>query len=476
MADYIRRADQVIPLSMEQTIELARLMKRPSGVRRFVHYVEINTADGPLNFGKVIKPFQYDMIDLFQNSDRSILLASRQMSKCVKGNTMITVKNDKTGDEMEITIEEFHELKHTKQSNNNKKKFIEQLKVDGWSVKSDTGYDKISHSNKTIEYKVWNIVTENHSLQCADNHIVFDETYTEIFVKDLQPCTRILTESGIEEIMMVEETEESVSMYDLTVESQNHRYYTNGILSHNTTLGALYLLYEACFPPAKGDILIVAHKQGHAMEVLKRMKDMYYSMPLWMKPGLKKNNETSIEFDNGMRVIAEATTANAARGKSLKFVYVDEMAFIPNRVQNEFMAGTAPALSATRGKMIVTSTPNGSRDLFAKLWFGSGMEWDKKEYTYVRKNKAKNLFTPLFIPYWIDPSKNNDEWIEREKKTLDDPIKWRVEFECLDKETMVDVYDEVEDVYKTISLDEMFKTLARDEIESKVIISPQDEN
>lgn len=48
---------------------------------------------------------------------------------------------------------------------------------------------------------------------------------------------------------------------------------------------------------------------------------MYYSMPMWMKPGMVKNNETSIEFDNGMRVIAEATTANAARGKSLKFVY-----------------------------------------------------------------------------------------------------------------------------------------------------------
>ena len=35
---------------------------------------------------------------------------SRQMSKCVVGNTMITVRNDKTGEEMELTIEEFHEL------------------------------------------------------------------------------------------------------------------------------------------------------------------------------------------------------------------------------------------------------------------------------------------------------------------------------------------------------------------------------
>jgi hypothetical protein len=44
MADYIRRADQVIPLTLEQTMEMARLMKRPTGIRRFVHYVEIGTA------------------------------------------------------------------------------------------------------------------------------------------------------------------------------------------------------------------------------------------------------------------------------------------------------------------------------------------------------------------------------------------------------------------------------------------------
>ena len=43
-ASYIRRADQKISLTMEQTMEMARLMKRPTGVRRFIHYIDINTA------------------------------------------------------------------------------------------------------------------------------------------------------------------------------------------------------------------------------------------------------------------------------------------------------------------------------------------------------------------------------------------------------------------------------------------------
>ena len=202
-----------------------------------------------------------------------------------------------------------------------KKKFIEQLEIDGWSVKTDTGFEKIVSSNKTIDYQIWKLETTSHILECADNHIVFDSGYNEVFVKDLKIGYVIMTESGPEKVISIKETNKSVPMFDLSVESENHRYYTNGILSHNTTIGAYYLLYEACFPASKGDILIVAHKQAHSMEVLKRLKDMYYSMPLWLKPGMVKNNETSIEFDNGMRIIAEATTSNAARGKSLKFVY-----------------------------------------------------------------------------------------------------------------------------------------------------------
>lgn len=192
-----------------------------------------------------------------------------------------------------------------------RKKFIEELSVDGWSVKTDTGYEKISQSNKTVEYQIWKLETESHYLECADNHIVFDTGYNEKFVKDVKVGHVIMTESGPEKVISVKETNEKVPMFDLSVDSENHRYYTNGILSHNTTIGAFYLLYEACFPKSKGDILIVAHKQGHAMEVLKRIKDMYYSLPMWMKPGMVKNNETSVEFDNGMRIIAEATTANA---------------------------------------------------------------------------------------------------------------------------------------------------------------------
>ena len=169
-----------------------------------------------------------------------------------------------------------------------KMKFIESLSVDGWSVKTDKGYQCISQSNKTIKYTIWKIFTENHCLECADNHIVFKDDYSEVFVKDLKIDDSIITKYGSEVVKLVTKTNDTESMFDLSVESDEHRYYTNDILSHNTTIGSFYLLYEACFPEAPGDILLVAHKQAHSQEVLKRMKDMYYSMPMWMKPGRNK--------------------------------------------------------------------------------------------------------------------------------------------------------------------------------------------
>lgn len=181
-------------------------------------------------------------------------------------------------------------------------KFIEQLAVDGWSVKTDTGFEKITGSNKTIDYQVWEVITEKHRLRCADDHILFGSDYSEKFVKDLNVNDSVITDDGPESVISVIDTLQDEPMYDLSIAHDNHRYYTNGFLSHNTTIGAFYLLYEACFPAAKGDILIVAHKQAHAIEVLKRLRDMYFSLPLWLKPGLVTNNVTSVEFDNGMRI------------------------------------------------------------------------------------------------------------------------------------------------------------------------------
>jgi hypothetical protein len=96
----------------------------------------------------------------------------------------------------------------------------------------------------------------------------------------------------------------------------SHLYMTNGILSHNTTTASGYLLWRAMFVE-DSKILIAANKQAGAYEVMSRIKYAYEECPDYIKDGVKKFNEGTIEFQNGSKIEAVATTADAARGKSL---------------------------------------------------------------------------------------------------------------------------------------------------------------
>lgn len=114
------------------------------------------------------------------------------------------------------------------------KKFVEVIETDEWEVETDTGWHDIKRIGKTIPYKVWKIATSNYELECADDHIVFLSNLKEIYTKDLKVGDEIMTQNGPEKLIIVEETDRIENMYDLEVDHEDHRYWTSGILSHNT--------------------------------------------------------------------------------------------------------------------------------------------------------------------------------------------------------------------------------------------------
>jgi archaellum biogenesis ATPase FlaH len=136
------------------------------------------------------------------------------------------------------------------------RKFVENFDVSNWEVETDTGWVDIEKSNKTIEYDVWRLETEDGRwLECADNHIVFIPHQSkmvkttpamvngseEVFVKDLEEGDEIIVSSDnkygfdIDVVKSVTKLDRKEHMYDLTVGGE-HTYFTNGILSHNTLI------------------------------------------------------------------------------------------------------------------------------------------------------------------------------------------------------------------------------------------------
>jgi phage terminase large subunit-like protein len=136
-----------------------------------------------------------------------------------------------------------------------------------------------------------------------------------------------------------------------------------------TTVVAMYMLWFALFHRSK--VCVIASKtMKHATEIMSRVKYAYEELPNWIKAGCKYYNRTSIEFDNGSKIECEATSEKTGRGNSPSILFVDEIAFINRKIQEEMWASLTPSLS-TGGKFILTSTPNGDTDLFASLWRGA---------------------------------------------------------------------------------------------------------
>lgn len=118
------------------------------------------------------------------------------------------------------------------------RKFTNTYEITDFEVETDTGYAEIVALHETIPYLKYILKTKKgYELECADDHILFDENLNEKFAKDFRIGDKIYTIDGIDEILYIENTEVEETMYDLELcENSNHRYYTNGILSHNTLL------------------------------------------------------------------------------------------------------------------------------------------------------------------------------------------------------------------------------------------------
>jgi len=293
------------------------------------------------------------------------------------------------------------------------RKFIETFDVSEWEVECEDGYVDVLSSNKTITYEIYRIECENGlSLECADNHILIDENHDEIFSKDSLGYN-ILTKYGTSKVISVEATGAYENMYDLSVDSKEHTYYTNDILSHNTTTSVAYILWYTLFQDHK-NVAILANKSSTARGILSRYQMMYENLPKWMQQGVVNWNKGDVELENNSRIFTAATTAAGIRSQSVNLLYIDEAAIIPNTVADQFFTSVYPVVSAGQTtKIIITSTPLGYNH-FWKFWNDA--------------TNGNNDFVPLFIPYYEIPGRD-DKWLEEQKRQLGE-LKFNQEVLC----------------------------------------------
>lgn len=187
-------------------------------------------------------------------------------------------------------------------------------------IKLNNHYGHITKIFRTIPYETYLLKTENNELICADKHLVFINDKDFVHVDSLKKDDLVKVLNGYEKVIEVKKLNIKTSMYCVEVENGDNKYYTNNILSHNTTTAAAYILWYAMFFPNK-NILIASNVASGAKEVIERIKTMYEYLPLWLKDKVVEYNVHTIKFANKTKIMASATTENTGRGFSINLLY-----------------------------------------------------------------------------------------------------------------------------------------------------------
>ena len=164
-----------------------------------------------------------------------------------------------------------------------------------------------------------------------------------------------------------------------------------------TTTSAAVILWHVLFNESY-TIAILANKLSTAREILSRVQRAYENLPMWLQQGVIVWNKTSIELENGSQIIASSTASSAIRGYSINFLYLDEFAFVPRNIQDDFFTSVYPTIiSGTNTKVVITSTPNGF-DLFYKIWINSV--------------ENRNEYSNFMVNWWDVPGRD-EEWKQK---------------------------------------------------------------
>ena len=180
----------------------------------------------------------------------------------------------------------------------------------------------------------------------------------------------------------------------------------------STTIIA-YLLHYVLFNPTV-NVAILANKAATARDLLGRLQLAYENLPKWLQQGVMTWNKGSLELENGSKILASSTSASAVRGGSYNIIFLDEFAYVPANVAEQFFSSVYPTISSGKTtKVMIVSTPHGM-NMFYKLW--------------VDAEEQRNSYIPIEV-HWSEVPGRDDAWKAETIKNTSES-QFNTEFEC----------------------------------------------
>lgn len=256
-------------------------------------------------------------------------------------------------------------------------------------------------SNEAVSMERWQLIELQ---KCARDPIYFAKNYVKITTKD----------KGMQLFDMWDFQKDLIN----TINANRFTITKFPRQCGKSTTTRAYLLWYGIFHRKK-TIAILANKLNLAQEQLQQLRDSYIELPYWMQPGVREWNKRGITFSNGTRIMCASTSPDGIRGMAINVLYLDEFAFVPPHIANEFVASVFPVVSGAKStKIIITSTPNGM-NMFYDMWTKAELPQDHKKW---------NQFVPRQIAWNAVPGRT-EEWAEKERQTIGE-IRFNQEYKC----------------------------------------------
>ena len=236
-------------------------------------------------------------------------------------------------------------------------------------------------------------------IKCAEDPVYFIRNYIQIVSLD----------KGLVPFDMYDFQEEMVDKF------HKNRFNIAKLprQSGKSTIVTSYLLWYVLFND-NVNVAILANKAATAREMLQRLQLSYENLPRYLQQGILQWNRGSLELENGSKIMAASTSASAVRGMSFNVIFLDEFAFIPNHIADQFFSSVYPTISSGKStKVIIISTPHGM-NMFYKLWHDA----ERKQNEYVTTEV-----------HWSEVPGRDEVWKEQTIKNTSEQ-QFRVEFEC----------------------------------------------
>ena len=258
------------------------------------------------------------------------------------------------------------------------------------------GNPNLKKTNTPVEFTKENIIEFR---KCAEDPLYFIKNYVQIVSLD----------HGLVPFEMYSFQEGMVS----TMHDNRFSIFKLPRQSGKSTIIISYLLHYALFNQ-NVNIAVLANKSITARDILSRLQLAYENLPKWMQQGIIAWNKGNIELENGSKIIAAATSSSAIRGGSYNIIFLDEFAFVPSNVAEQFFASVYPTITSGQNtKVIIVSTPHGM-NMFYKIW--------------VDAQEKRNDYIATEV-HWSEVPGRDEEW-KKETIRNTSESQFNAEFEC----------------------------------------------